>query len=101
MVYTMTPQERVVGGSIPSLVSNLNPIIMTKTEFTMADAREHQAENLTEWKLVLKASVYAQLVKHVKERNKTTTDPYRVFRGVDFTSWVHTYIYANLHNERY
>lgn len=64
---------------------------MTTKQFTLADALEIQKQNIFEWAVVLKPSVFLALVEHLAEANKGVTDPFKVFRGQDISTWVRNY----------
>lgn len=84
----------LVRGSIPLLVTKFYYIMAnnSKSDFTLEQAIEIQARQLDEWKIVLKASVHKELVKHAKAVNMGVTNPYEIFRGTTMSCWVQNYM---------
>lgn len=71
-----------------------------RPEFTLAEAFKIQANQIAEWKLVLKPSVHKALLQHAREHNESVINPYDVFRGVQIAEWVNNHINALLGNNR-
>lgn len=64
---------------------------MRDQEFTLAEAIAIQDDHLAKWKILLNDKVYQELYKAVKDSNDGVTDPYKVTRGQDLTSWLLNY----------
>jgi hypothetical protein len=61
------------------------------SDFTLEDGIDVQTRQLKDWKRLLKPEVFADLKAHCEEMNKTATDGYHVFRGIDMKNYIANY----------
>lgn len=57
-------------------------------QFTLKEALQVQADQLKEWKSILKPEKYKLLETYALKNNKGKVSPYHIFRGTDISNWV-------------